>query len=992
LLLFLAACSPSEKPVEVGPDKGTTPTDLTPTPDATASGPCPTLRRDATIPGIDETHRTAAYWVATLAQQVDLDQVLLSPEAIENNNRAVGTPSLAVPEADWSGKVRERLEFLAKQVDEKSVFDHEGGALDASDFAIPAPLPALRSEFHRAEATLQLRCGPRSEGFYQSDLDPELNRNHCSAAHPQELLEVVADWPNGMKLARTRYSFGWLDPNAALSPALTVKEVADAEASAPVLSFTRRNVLEAAFAHLGEPYGWGGDSGNRDCSRLLLDVFERFGLHLPRHSATQVTAGSFSVDVSTLESEKERLLLLDTALQRGIVLLHFPGHIMLYLGRDADGRPMALHSLAAYKAACSQPDPSNAAGESLVKVNQVIVSDLELGRGSTSRSYLERITHLTVIGNSPGTALQGIAQLRPAAPLEKPAACPSKTDGVALFVSPEVPYRGAPLRVIATQSTAFGSPELTLFDETGARLVPTTVRHLGGPPYAQVFEVAEAPEGEVTAVFGEGVSVLACERIVVEATARPRKGGYGAVWEPVREWGPDTENLYGAFVEALFDYSLEGDPTWGNLHTVLRDSSHNILYDHLSHNEEAALELQPDCADLPYTLRAYFAWKMGLPYGFRRCSRGSNTKSPTCGPALDALSGSSSDDPVRAFERFVNRILRNAVHSGSGRTDVDDEDTDYYPVPLTQETLRPGTLYADPYGHLLTVVRWEPQKITEYGVLVAADAQPDGTVGLKRFWRGTFLFSTATSGAGFKVFRPTLYDGKTQQAVGNDKLKEGSKFVPLSHQQYDGSVDDFYDTMDALINPRPLDPFAMQRWLLDAFEEAIQFRLLSVNNGEDYMSANSDIIPMPSGAAIFQTTGPWESFSTPSRDMRILIAIDTVVAFSGRARRNPSRFGIESDDLDATITALEEELWSEMAKRTFTYRQSDGTERVLSLKDVYERREGLEMAYNPNDCIEIRWGAPEGSDERAACKREAPSGQREKMAEYREWFAERRRP
>ena len=174
--------------------------------------------------------------------------------------------------------------------------------------------------------------------------------------------------------------------------------------------------------------------------------------------------------------------------------------------------------------------------------------------------------------------------------------------------------------------------------------------------------------------------------------------------------------------------------------------------------------------------------------------------------------------------------------------------------------------------------------------------------------------------------------------------------------------------------------------------EAIQFRLLSVNNGEDYMSTNSDIIPMPSGAAIFQTTGPWESFSTPSRDMRILIAIDTVVAFSGRARRNPSRFGIESDDLDATITALEEELWSEMAKRTFTYRQSDGTERVLSLKDVYERREGLEMAYNPNDCIEIRWGAPEGADERAACQREAPSGQREKMAEYREWFAERRRP
>jgi hypothetical protein len=52
----------------------------------------------------------------------------------------------------------------------------------------------------------------------------------------------------------------------------------------------------------------------------------------------------------------------------------------------------------------------------------------------------------------------------------------------------------------------------------------------------------------------------------------------------------------------------------------------------------------------------------------------------------------------------------------------------------------------------------------------------------------------------------------------------------------------------------------------------------------------------------------------------------------------------------------------------------------------------LEMAYNPNDCVELRWGAPAKSDEASTCKRYAPAAQREKMSKYRAWFHERRRP
>ena len=54
--------------------------------------------------------------------------------------------------------------------------------------------------------------------------------------------------------------------------------------------------------------------------------------------------------------------------------------------------------------------------------------------------------------------------------------------------------------------------------------------------------------------------------------------------------------------------------------------------------------------------------------------------------------------------------------------------------------------------------------------------------------------------------------------------------------------------------------------------------------------------------------------------------------------------------------------------------------------------QALEVAYNLNDCVELRWGAPEGSEEASTCKRHAPAPQRTKMVEYRAWFHERRRP
>ena len=88
---------------------------------------------------------------------------------------------------------------------------------------------------------------------------------------------------------------------------------------------------------------------------------------------------------------------------------------------------------------------------------------------------------------------------------------------------------------------------------------------------------------------------------------------------------------------------------------------------------------------------------------------------------------------------------------------------------------------------------------------------------------------------------------------------------------------------------------------------------------------------------------------------------------------------------------LQRVLASELATRRFSYPRSDGSAWTLTLRDVIDRAVDFEMAYNPNDCVELRWGAPAKSDEASTCKRYAPAAQHEKMSRYRAWFHERRR-
>lgn len=551
-----------------------------------------------------------------------------------------------------------------------------------------------------------------------------------------------------------------------------------------------------------------------------------------------------------------------------------------------------------------------------------------------------------------------------------------------IWTAPLRPAPGAPLRILGVASDG-PLDEIRVTDPAGQTVRPEAAV-AGGPPWSVHARLGEPQRGSHRVEALRGGRVLACAEVPV---------GSGAGYRGSGRWDRAAQALYAAWIERLFDAPPDQALSFPSLAPVLRDPGRNFLHGYLGSGEDERLPAEPDCADLSYFLRAYFAWKLGLPVSYRACSRGTRDSPPRCeAPTIErALSGVTAS--AATFGQVSRRIM-DVVTSGSGRVALTDEATDVYPIPLDRSSLWPGTLYADPYGHTLVLVKWVPQTAERPGLLLAVDAQPDNSVGRKRFWEGTFLFAqTPGAGPGFKAHRPLVSRRGGLRPLANAELDGRDGAPQYSDEQGGLSPADFYARMERLINPRGLDPQAAYDATLAALMEQIETRVASVANGEAYVRAHpAPPIPMPTGPAIFETTGPWEDYSTPSRDMRLLIALRILEGLPERIRRYPELFVLGGEEPAAAAARIEQLHARRLQERSVTYARSDGSPWRLSLADIYARRTALEIAYNPNDCVERRWGASLADADLATCRRQAPTDQRARMEQYRPWFRDARRP
>jgi hypothetical protein len=618
-----------------------------------------------------------------------------------------------------------------------------------------------------------------------------------------------------------------------------------------------------------------------------------------------------------------------------------------------------------------------------------------------------------------------------AALAQTPSSACEEAAGIAVLPTPVAPWQGMPLRVIFTAAKPI-TGELSLVAPDGSVAASSRERH-DGPPYFWYAEVATPAAGMWRAKLArDGMMLGDCAAITRDITVSSRQpprphGTPGAIWGVHNSWNRATEDLYSAWIAKLFDAPVDAEPAWKAWHEVLRDRSRNVLFNYLGLSEDNMVNsVRPDCADFVYFLRAYFAFKLGLPFGYSNCSRGGTSGAPpkcyewfdvlrpertrpapppsqsiaAAGPLPMLMQPAAPTEPKwqpypASFGQYL-RIVGDVVHTGSVRTPANEDNNDFYTVPLNEDSLRPGTVYADPYGHVLMLVRRVPEANGNAGIFLAVDAEPDGSITRKRFWRGNFLFvhDPALGGPGFKRFRPIVRQANgALRRLTNAEIAKNPQYGDFSLEQSQISLENFYDRMDDVMSPEPLDPVRAMQGAITSLEEQVKTRATAVENGRKWQAGAREA-EMPNGPSIFETSGAWEDFSTPARDLRLLIAIDVVRGYPDRVVRRSDRYAMPLGKSAADVKAeLQRVLASELASRKFTYTRSEGSAWTLSLKDVLDRMQDLEMGYNPNDCVELRWGAPANSEEAATCRRHAPAAQRAKMAsEYRAWFRERRWP
>ena len=435
-------------------------------------------------------------------------------------------------------------------------------------------------------------------------------------------------------------------------------------------------------------------------------------------------------------------------------------------------------------------------------------------------------------------------------------ACPEggKRDrDLGILVSPKRPAKGETVRVVVATLDSEAPLALRVEHEDSGEVIELDARYRTGVPAATVATFVAGQNGRHRIIVGREGEGLRCRSFAVWEHGKDDESivDLSQVWPIERDWNAAEEALYSAWIRELFTGPADQDLAWKALSEVTSDASRNLLHNHLGRNEDdpsTGLKLVPDCADTPYFLRAYWSFKRGLAFGFRKCSRGKrgppscfdlrtnldppdrrphwidppsdDTGEPDPSASLDGEPEVVPDNaevptPNQKIAYFFQRSIGWSVHTGNGRCAFGDSSSDLYPLELERRALRPGTVYADPYGHILVLAELVAPRGSQPGILFAVDGQPDGSITRKRFWEGNFLWNQSEpklGGSGFKAFRPLMRvdDGDTYLQMDDETLAGLRDYGDVSAMQRELDGLAFYDLMERLITPGTRSPFAAQ--------------------------------------------------------------------------------------------------------------------------------------------------------------------------------------
>jgi hypothetical protein len=480
-------------------------------------------------------------------------------------------------------------------------------------------------------------------------------------------------------------------------------------------------------------------------------------------------------------------------------------------------------------------------------------------------------------------------------------------------------------------------------------------------------------------------STLAMFLLLLGSTLTTSAFAGGRDWRITQpSWTDENEYQFGQFVTKLGN-AVENRRC--ATVTECLNSSANMFYG----TDPGGLKLFSDCADLPYYLRAYFAWKSGLPFsqatGFVANPAGPedfnkdirySTNGNTVKYRKDILTKRNTlRRPVYPDAvSFLNTDLINTVSTAAYRMIGDNPGTsysDFYPARLDRTGIRPGTVIYDPNGHVAIVYR-----VTEAGRVLYIDAHPDNTLTMG-LYTSKFMRSNPGQGAGFKNFRPlqlvgadydngTYVGGRieaadnrnlpaygTEQYYGNSPDPGGDwkkgQFV------FKGQVTNYFEYVQLkLTNGEPvIDPLLDMKFEVIDICSSLKDRVAAVE------LARRDGIPLKQHPErlpvnIFGATGEWESYATPSRDARLKTSFVDIL---NQAQKAIQKYRAGDRTLRYNGSNLAKDLFAVYAQEAtsckFSYTTSNGQSLLMNLEAARQRL--FNMSFDPYHCPEMRWGA-----------------------------------
>jgi hypothetical protein len=316
---------------------------------------------------------------------------------------------------------------------------------------------------------------------------------------------------------------------------------------------------------------------------------------------------------------------------------------------------------------------------------------------------------------------------------------------------------------------------------------------------------------------------------------------------------------------------------------------------------------------------------------------------------------------------------------------------DHYPVALTRQSIKPGTIIYDPNGHVAVVY-----KVGADGRIHYIDTHPDNSLTRGVYGRA-FTRSSPGMGAGFKRWRPVTLVGATQGSDGHFeggtiKLAADASIADWSEEQFfgtestkprawsagkfvlEGETLDYYEYVRKRLAGAGFkyNPVAETRAMVRSLCEDAKYRVDAVDIA---IKAGLHLRPQPSRFPknIYGTEGDWETYSTPSRDARLKTAFkelrDEVARFLELAQKDPAKLDYSGDNLREDVRRGYRE---EAEACAISYTKSDGAKVDLTFEEL--RRRLFRLSFDPYHCPERRWGAsdpaelqscPDGTEKRA---------------------------